>query len=89
MYSTHNEKKFVIAERFTRTPKYKIYKYMTSVLKNVYSDKLPGTFNKYNNTNHSTNKIKTIDVKSNPYIHSSKEIINKNPKFKIEDFVRI
>ena len=89
MYSTHNEEKFVIAERFTRTLKYKIYKYMTSVLKNVYSDKLPGTFNKYNNTNHSTIKIKTIDVKSNPYIHSSKEIINKNPKFKIGDFVRI
>ena len=40
MYSTHNEGKSVVAERFIRTLKNKIDKYMTSVSKNVYIDKL-------------------------------------------------
>ena len=40
MYSTHNEEKFVIAERLIKTLRNKIYKYMTSVSKNVYIDKL-------------------------------------------------
>ena len=39
MYSTNNEGKSVIAERFIRTSKTKIYKYMTLVLKNVYINK--------------------------------------------------
>ena len=42
MYSMHNEGKSVIAERFTRTLKNKIYKYMTSLSRNVYIDKLDG-----------------------------------------------
>ena len=46
MYSTHNEGKSVIAERFIRTLKNKIYKYMTSVSKNVYIDRLNGIVNK-------------------------------------------
>ena len=33
MYSTHNEEKSIIAGRFIRPLKNKIYKYMTSVLK--------------------------------------------------------
>ena len=40
MYSTHNEGQSVVAERFIRTLKSKIYKYMTSISKNVYIDKL-------------------------------------------------
>ena len=40
MYSTHNEGKSVVAERFIKTPKNKIYKYMTSISKNVYIEKL-------------------------------------------------
>ena len=40
MYSTHNEGKSVVAERFIRTLKSKIYKYMTSISINVYIDKL-------------------------------------------------
>ena len=52
MYSTHNERKFVIAERLTRTLKNKIYKYMTSISKNVYISKLDYTVDKYNNTYH-------------------------------------
>ena len=62
---------------------------MTSVSKNVYVDKLDDIVNKYNNTYYSTIKMKTVDVKSNTYIDSSKEINDKDPKFKISDFVRI
>ena len=50
IYSTHNEGKYVVAERFTRTLKNKIYKYMTSISKNVYIDKLDDIVNEYNNT---------------------------------------
>ena len=49
MYLTHNEGKFVIAERFIRTLKNKIYKYTTSVSENVYIDKLDDIVNKYKN----------------------------------------
>ena len=78
MYSTHNEGKSDIAERFIRTLKNKIFKYMTSVWKSVYIDKLDDTVNKYNNAYHSTIKIKPDGVKSNTYIDSNKEINNKN-----------
>ena len=50
MYSTHNESKSVVAERFIRTLKIKIHKYMTSVSKNVYIDKLDHIVNEDNNT---------------------------------------
>ena len=56
---------------------------MISVSKNVYIDKLDGIVNKYNNTNHSTIKIKPIDVKSNTYIDSSKKSIIKILNLKI------
>ena len=56
MYSTNNERKSVIAERFIKTLKTKIYKYMTSISKNVYIDKLDDIVNKYNNTYLSTIK---------------------------------
>ena len=62
---------------------------MTSVSKNVYIDKLDDIVNKYNNTNHSTIKTKSVDVKSNTYIDSSKETNNKDLKFKIGDIVRV
>ena len=62
MYSTHNEGKSVITEKFIRTLKNKIYKYMTSVSKNVYVDKLDDIVNKYNNTYHSTIKMKSVDT---------------------------
>ena len=63
MYSTHDEREFVVAERFIRNLKNKSYKYMTSISKNVYIDKLDDIVNKYNNTYHSTIKINTVDVK--------------------------
>ena len=62
---------------------------MTSVSKNVYIDKLDDIVNKYNNTYHSTIKVKPVDVKSNTYIDSSKETNDNNPKFKIGYDVRI
>ena len=89
MYSTHNEGKSVVAERFIRTLKSKIYKYMTSISKNVYINKLDGIVDEYNNTYHTTIKMKPIDVKDNTYINASKEINNKDPKFKVGDHVRI
>ena len=90
MYSTYNEGKSVIAEGFTRTLKSKSYKYMSSMSKNVYIDKLNDIVNKYNNKYHSSaTKMRPVDVKSNTYINSSKEINDKNPKFKISDIVRI
>ena len=63
MYSVHNEEKSVVAERFIRTLKNKIYKYMTAILKKVYLDKLDDIINKYNNTYHSKIKMKPVDVK--------------------------
>ena len=89
MYSTHNEGKSVVAERFIRTLKNKIYKYMTSMSKNVYIDKLDDTVNKYHNTYHNTIKMKPVDVKSSTYIDSSKEINDEDVKFKVGDIVRI
>ena len=62
---------------------------MASISKNVYNDKLDDIVNKYYNTYHSTIKMKPVDVKSNIYIDSSKEINDNNPKFKIGDNVRI
>ena len=50
MYSIHNEEKLVVAERFIRILKTKIYKYMTSISKNVYIDKLDDIVSEYNNT---------------------------------------
>ena len=64
MYSTHNEGKYVIAERFIRTLKNDYYKYMTSIFKNVYIDKLDDIVNEYNNAYHSAIKMKPVDVKS-------------------------
>ena len=89
IYSTHNEGESVLAERFIRTLKSKIYKYMTSISKNVYIDKLDDIVDEYNNTYHTTIKLKPDDVKDNTYINADKEINNKNPKFKVGDHVRI
>ena len=62
MYSTFNEGKSVVAERFIRTLKNKISKHMTAISKHVYFDVLNDVVNKYNNTIHKTIKMKPIDV---------------------------
>ena len=89
MYSIRNEGKSVVAERFIRALKTKIYKYMTSVSKNVYIDKLDDIVDDYNNTYHRTIKMKPIDVKDNTYIDFDKEVNDKDPKCKVGDHVRI
>ena len=89
MYSTHNKGKSVVAERLIRTLKNKICKYMTSVSKNVYIGESVDSFNKYNNTYHSTIKIKPANIKSNTYIDFGIENIDKDSKFKVGDHIRI
>ena len=73
MYSTNNKGKSVVAERYIRTLKSKIYKYMTSISKNVYIDKLDDIIKDYNNTYHASIKMKPVDVKDNIYILILKE----------------
>ena len=55
----------------------------------MYIDKLDDIVNTYNNTYHSTIKMKPVDVKSSTYLDSSKEINDEDPKFKNGDIVRI
>ena len=82
MYSTYNEGKSVVAERFIRTLKNKLYKHMTATGKNLYYDVLDDVINKY-----STIKMKPIDVKNNRvYIDEHNE---KDSRFKVGDRVRI
>ena len=69
MYSTFNEGKSVVVERFIRTLKNKLYKHMTATSKNVYYDVLDDVVNEYNNTEHSTIKMKPKDVKNNKSIY--------------------
>ena len=87
MYSTYNEGKSVVAERFIRTLKNKLYKHMTATGKNVYYV-LDDAVNKYN-TKHSTIKMKPIDVGDNNkkvYIDEHNE---EDSRFKVGDTVRI
>ena len=62
---------------------------MTSVLKNVYANKLDDIVGEYNNTYYRTVKMKPVDVKYNTYIDFKKEVNNKDKKFKVGDQVRI
>ena len=94
MYSIHNKGKSVVTKRFIRTLKTKIYKYMTSVSKNMYINKLYDIVGKYNSTYHRTIKMRPVDVTYNTYIdsmelRSKKEVNNKDSKFKVGDYVRI
>ena len=62
---------------------------MTSISKNIYTDKLDDIINEYNNTNHRTIKMKLADIKDNTYIKTGKEVNDKDPKFQVGDHVRI
>ena len=88
MYSMYNERKSVVAERFIRTLKNTLYKYMTATGKNVYYDVLDDVVNKNNNTEYSTIKMKPIDVKNNKRVYID-EHNEKDSKFKVGDRVRI
>ena len=89
MYLTYKEGKSVVVERFVRTSKTKIYKYMTSLPKNMYIDKLNDIVNEYNNTYHRRIKMKPVDVEDNAYIDFGKEVNDKDSKFKVGDHVRV
>ena len=98
MYSTYNEGKSVVAERFIRTLKNELYKHMTATCKNVCYDVLDDVVNKYNNTKHSTIKMKPIDVgdttKPSSLERNNKRVYidehnEKDSRFKIGDRVRI
>ena len=89
MYSTHNGGKSVVAERFIRILKNKIYKHMTSISKNMYIDKLDDIVNEHNNTSHRTIKIKPVDVKSGNCIEYNVNSNDKDLKSKIGYHVRI
>ena len=88
MYSTHNEGKSVVAERFSRTLKTEICKYMTSVSKNVYINKLDDIVGEYN-TYHRAIKMKPVDVKDTYIDFKKKEVDDKDPKFKVGYHLRI
>ena len=104
MYSTYNEGKSVVAERFIRTLKNKIFKHMTAISKNFYFDVLDDIVKKYNNTIHRTIKMKPIEVTGDYYVKSNGIAFNKDSielhsiklhsnkkdsKFQVSDHVRI
>ena len=87
-YLTHNEGKSVVAERFVRTLKNKIYKYMTSISKYVYIDKSDDIVNEYNDTYLNTIKMKTVDVKNDTHIDFMLEHQNTKTFF-LKDIIQI
>ena len=89
MYSTLNESKSVVVQRFIRTLKNKLYKHMTAINKNVYYDVLDDIVNKYNNTKHGIIKIKPKDVKNDNNRVYIDEHNKKDTRFKVGDRVRI
>ena len=88
MYSTYNEGKSVVAERFIRTLKSKLHKHMAAIGKKIYYDVLDDVVNIYNNAKHSTIKMKPIDVKDNKRVYID-EHNEKDSRFKLGDRVRI
>ena len=88
MYSTFNEGRSVVAERFIRTLKNKLYKHMTATGKNIYYDVLDDVVNEYNNTKHNTIKMKPKDVGDNKRVYID-EHNEKDSRFKIGDRLRI
>ena len=89
IYSTHNEGESVVAKRFIRTLKNKIYKHMTAVSKNMYFDVLDDVVDKCNNKYHRTIEMKPIDVKYDSFVEYNEDSNEKDPKFKVGDHVRI
>ena len=83
MYSTYNEGKSIVAERFIKTLKNNIFKHMTAFSKNIYFGALD------NNIVHKTIKMKPIDITHDYYVESNEYFNKKDPKFKVGDHVRI
>ena len=89
VHSAHNERKWAVAERFIRTLKNKIYKYMTSVSSNTYINKLDEIINKYNNSYHGTIKIRPWCKAKHIFIDFNKENNTESSRFNILDHVNI
>ena len=89
MYSTYNEGKSVVTERFIRTLKDKIFEDMTAISKNIYVDALDNIVDESNNTVHWTITIKPIEVTSDYHAEYNEDSNKKKPKFKVGDHVRI
>ena len=89
MYWTYNEGKSVVTERFIKTLKNKIFKHITAVSKNVYFDVLDDTVDNNNNTFHRIIEMKPIDVKSDCYAEYNVDSNEKDPKFKVDDHIRL
>ena len=97
LYSTENEEKSSVVERWIRTMKEKMWKYFMAKSTNVYIDVLPNLVKQYNNTRHSS--IKMIPVKASKKENELKiwrnlypehlEMHDINPKFSVGDKVRI
>ena len=89
MFSTYNEGKSVVAARFIKTLKNKIFKLITAILKIFYFDVLDDIVNKYNNAVHKTIKMKPIDVTDTSYAEYNENFNKRDSKFKVGDNVRI
>ena len=88
MCSAYNEGKSVVAERFIRTLKNKLYKHMTATGKKIYYNVLDDVVKKYNNTKHSTIRIKPTDVRDNKRVNID-EHNEKDSRLKVGDRVRM
>ena len=82
MFSTYNEGKYVVAERFIRTFKNKMFKHVTTISKNIYFNVSDDIVDKYNNTVHRTIKMKPTDVMGNSFLNTIKILIKKIPNLK-------
>ena len=89
MYSTYNEGKSVVAERFIRNLRNKIFKHMTAINQNICFDVLDDIVDKYNNTVLRTIQIKPVEVTDDYYAEYNEIANKKDPKFKVCDNVRI
>ena len=89
MYSTFNEGKSVVAERFIRKLKNKLYKHMTATGKNVYYDVLDDVVNEYNNTKHNTIKMKPKDVRNDNKSVYIDEHNEETARYNLGDRVRM
>ena len=89
MCSAYKEGKSVVAEKFIRTLKNKIFKHMAAISKNVCFDVLDNIVNKYNNTVHRSIKMEPINAISDSYAEYNKDSNEKDPRFKVGDNVRI
>ena len=89
MYSTYNQRKSVDAEKSIRTLRSKIFQHLTDFSGNKYINALDDIANKYNNTVHRKMKMKPVDVTSDSYAEYNEDFNEKDPKFKVGDYVRI